>query len=173
MANIQNKLSLVVTCILFSTCCYIFLLQGVVFSELFHTERSHVRNLRVLEYIFRKPLQIHKILKHDDVNLVFPSLGDLLEVHTHFNNAMKSKRKEGPIIGDIGDLLVNMFDGPMGDSFQLSAALFCERQQLALELIKEKRKKDSRFENFLSECEKNNLCRRLPLQGILPTEMQR
>lgn len=162
-------------------------------SELFHTERSHVRNLRVLDYIFRKPLQSHKVLKQDDVNLVFPSLGDLLEVHTHFNNAMKSKRKEGPIVGDIGDLLVNMvvilvmrelkklvptfnlfqFDGPMGDSFQLSAALFCERQQLALEFIKEKRKKDSRFENFLSECEKNNLCRRLPLQGILPTEMQR
>lgn len=75
---------------------------------MFHTERSHVRNLRVLDYIFRKPLQSHKILKQDDVNLVFPSLGELLEVHTHFNNAMKSKRKEGPIVGDIGDLLVNM-----------------------------------------------------------------
>lgn len=61
----------------------------------------------------------------------------------------------------------------MGENFQSLAAAFCERQQLALEFIKERRKKDSRFDSFLSECEKNILCRRLPLQGILPTEMQR
>lgn len=56
---------------------------------------------------------------------------------------------------------------------QKAAASFCERQHLALDFIKERRKKDSRFETILSDCEKNVLCRRLPLQAILPTEMQR
>lgn len=60
-----------------------------------------------------------------------------------------------------------------GEIFQNAAATFCERQQLALEFIKEKRKKDSRFETILCDCEKSNLCRRLPLQGIIPTQMQR
>lgn len=70
-------------------------------------------------------------------------------------------------------LLFLQFDGAVGEIFQNAAATFCERQQLALEFIKEKRKKDSRFETILSDCEKSNLCRRLPLQGIIPTQMQR
>lgn len=44
---------------------------------------------------------------------------------------------------------------------------------MALEFIKERRKKDSRFESVLKDCETNKDCRRLPLQGIMPTEMQR
>ncbi|XP_025837037.1 rho guanine nucleotide exchange factor 12-like [Agrilus planipennis] len=144
-----------------------------VINEIFHTERSHVRNLRVLEHVFCKPLHSSKILKQEDLNLIFANLSELLDLHVQFNAAMKNKRKEESIVGECGDLLLNMFDGTTGENFQRAAATFCERQQLALEFIKERRKKDSRFDNFLCECEKNNLCRRLPLQGILPTEMQR
>lgn len=61
----------------------------------------------------------------------------------------------------------------MGQSFEKAAAAFCERQQLALQFIKDKRKKDQRFEQFLRACETENLCRRLPLQGFIPSEMQR
>lgn len=61
----------------------------------------------------------------------------------------------------------------MGDTFQRAAAAFCERQQLALKFIKDKRRKDSRFEQVLRACETDNLCRRLPLQGFIPSEMQR
>lgn len=61
----------------------------------------------------------------------------------------------------------------MGQNLEKAAATFCERQQLALQFIKDKRKKDSRFEQFLRSCESENLCRRLPLQGFIPSEMQR
>ncbi|XP_031357131.1 rho guanine nucleotide exchange factor 2-like isoform X2 [Photinus pyralis] len=144
-----------------------------VINELFHTERSHVRNLWVLENLFKKPLQLSKLLKNEEINLIFPNLGDLLEIHSQLNTTMKNKRKENPVIKDIGDMLLNMFDGVVGENFQAGAAAFCERQQLALEFIKERRKKESRFDSFLSDHEKHPLCRRLPLQGIIPTEMQR
>lgn len=41
-------------------------------------------------------------------------------------------------------------------------------------MFKEKRsKKDSPLHNFLKEAESNSMCRRLQLQDIIPTEMQR
>ncbi|KAK4873317.1 hypothetical protein RN001_015346 [Aquatica leii] len=144
-----------------------------VINELFHTERSHVRNLWVLENLFKKPLQMSKLLKNEEINLIFPNLCELLELHSQLNSIMRSKRKENPIIKDIGDMMLNMFDGPVGENFQACAAAFCERQQVALEFIKERRKKESRLDSFLSEHERHPLCRRLNLQGIIPTEMQR
>ncbi|KAF5297372.1 hypothetical protein FQR65_LT01302 [Abscondita terminalis] len=124
-----------------------------VINELFHTERSHVRNLWVLENLFKRPLQTSKLLKNEEINLIFPNLCELLELHSQLNNIMK-------------------FDGQVGENFQACAAAFCERQQVALEFIKERRKKESRFDSFLSDT-RAPLCRRLNLQGIIPTEMQR
>lgn len=69
--------------------------------------------------------------------------------------------------------LLLQFDGELGNKFCLAVSRFCEKQQQALELISEKRKRDSKFESVLASCEKNNLCRRLPLQGLIPQEMQR
>lgn len=97
----------------------------------------------------------------------------MLSIHRQFNKEMKRRRKENPLVGNLGDILVNMFGGAMGESLQKAAAVFCERQQQALEFIKEKRKRDSKFEAILVECEKRRECRRLNLQGFVPAEMQR
>lgn len=66
------------------------------------------------------------------------------------------------------------FDGSEGEAFKTAAATFCCRQKVALEMFKEKRsKKDSPLYNFLKEAECDPKCRRLQLQDIMPTEMQR
>lgn len=143
------------------------------FIELFHTERSHLRNLKVLERVFAKPIQELKLLKDDEISLLFPNLSDLISIHTKFNTLMRSKKKDVILVREIGDVLLSMFDGPIGESFQKAAATFCEKQQHALDLIKEKRRKDSKLETYLTEFEKNPVCRRLPLQGFVPSEMQR
>lgn len=142
-------------------------------SELFHTENSHVRNLKVLSDIFYKTIVESQVLKPDEVALIFPNIKEMLHVHTQFNKEMKRRRREDPFVGNLGDMLVNMFGGSIGESLQKAAASFCERQQLALEFIKERRKRDSKFDTVLIECEKKRQCRRLPLQGFIPTEMQR
>nr|CAD7409258.1 unnamed protein product [Timema poppensis] len=96
-----------------------------VINELFHSERSHVRHLKVLDQVFYRPM------------------------------------------------LDNQFDGPAGEEFQRAAATFCARQQIALELLKERRRKDAKLNNFLTDAEGNPLCRRLQLKDIIPTGMQR
>lgn len=75
---------------------------------MFHTEKSHVRNLKVLDIVFMKPLSNKQCLKQEELNLVFPNLNELLELHVKFNNIMKSKRKENPIVRDLGDVLLGM-----------------------------------------------------------------
>jgi len=69
--------------------------------------------------------------------------------------------------------LVFQFDGPAGENFQRAAATFCARQQIALESLKERRRKDAKLNSFLTDAEGNSMCRRLQLKDIIPTAMQR
>jgi len=69
--------------------------------------------------------------------------------------------------------LVFQFDGPAGENFQHAAATFCARQQIALESLKERRRKDAKLNSFLTDAEGNSMCRRLQLKDIIPTAMQR
>ncbi|KAI5741903.1 hypothetical protein M8J77_000951 [Diaphorina citri] len=144
-----------------------------VINELFHTERSHVRGLKVLEQVFYHPMRDPQILPPDLSSLLFANLEEMLDIHSTFNNSMKLKRKESPVVGDVGELLLDMFDGAAGEAFQRAAATFCSRQQIALESLRERRRKDSRLNAFLTEAELNPLCRRLQLKDIIPTGMLR
>lgn len=65
------------------------------------------------------------------------------------------------------------FDGTAGEVFQKAAATFCAKQQIALESLKERRKKDAKLNSFLTEAEGNPICKRLQLKDILPTGMIR
>lgn len=56
---------------------------------------------------------------------------------------------------------------------KLAASVFCARQQTALDLLREKRKRDMRFHAFLTEAESNPVCRRLGIKDMIPTVMQR
>ena len=46
----------------------------VLFPELFHTERTHVRNLKVLVHLFNRPMINLNILQPNDINLLFGEL---------------------------------------------------------------------------------------------------
>ncbi|XP_056631640.1 rho guanine nucleotide exchange factor 12 isoform X2 [Diorhabda sublineata] len=144
-----------------------------VINELFLTENSHVTNLKVLYCIFYKKILESHTLKPDELNLIFANIKEILDLHTEFNKEMRKKRREEPIVREVGTLLANMFGEKYGELLKNAAAKFCERQQMALEFIKKRRERDSKFDAVLAECEKKRQCRRLPFQGILPTQMQR
>ncbi|CAH0546728.1 unnamed protein product [Brassicogethes aeneus] len=145
-----------------------------IINEIFSTEHSHVRSLRVLHKIFYEKLRSSQILKTEELHMIFPNIKELHDVHYEYNKKMKECREETkPLVKEVGDLLLRMFDGADGERLKTSAAKFCEKQHHVLEFITEKRKKDTKFDNLLTDCEKKRHCRRLPLQGILPTEMQR
>uniref|UniRef100_A0A182P9U2 DH domain-containing protein n=1 Tax=Anopheles epiroticus TaxID=199890 RepID=A0A182P9U2_9DIPT len=146
-----------------------------VINEICHTERKHVRTLRLLEGMFMRPLQESGALPHDLLNLLFPhSLIHLKDLHTAFEQKLKQRRSEhGTIIREIGDLLLYMFDGQTGDELKEHAAHFCARQQIALEALKERRKKDEQLQRLLTKAESHKACRRLQLKDLLPTVLQR
>ncbi|NWS18325.1 ARHGB factor, partial [Pachyramphus minor] len=89
------------------------------------------------------------------------------------SESMKKLREEGPIIKEIGDLMLSRFDGPAKEEIQQVAATFCSYQSIALELIKTKQRKETRFQAFMQEAESNPQCRRLQLKDLIISEMQR
>ncbi|XP_039996537.1 rho guanine nucleotide exchange factor 11 isoform X2 [Xiphias gladius] len=143
--------------------------QAVIY-ELFTTEVSHLRTLRVLDKVFFQKMR--SVLNSDELACIFPNLPQVYDLHASLCEAMK-KRKETPIVQDIGDVMLARFEGAAGDEFQEQASQLCSQQSQALELIKNKKRKDPRFAHIIQECEASPHCRRLQLKDLLVSEMQR
>ncbi|XP_034532527.1 rho guanine nucleotide exchange factor 11 isoform X5 [Notolabrus celidotus] len=143
--------------------------QAVIY-ELFTTEASHLRTLRVLDQVFFQKMR--SVLNSDELACIFPNLPQVYELHASLCEAMK-KRRETPIVQDIGDVMLARFEGAAGDEFQEQASQLCSQQTQALELIKNKQRKDPRFAHIIQECEASPHCRRLQLKDLLVSEMQR
>ncbi|XP_070785812.1 rho guanine nucleotide exchange factor 11 [Enoplosus armatus] len=143
--------------------------QAVIY-ELFTTEVSHLRTLRVLDQVFFQKMR--SVLNSDELACIFPNLPQVYELHASLCESMK-KRRETPIVQDIGDVMLARFEGAAGDEFQEQASQLCSQQSQALELIKNKQRKDPRFAHIIQECEASPHCRRLQLKDLLVSEMQR
>ncbi|XP_028987395.1 rho guanine nucleotide exchange factor 11 isoform X3 [Betta splendens] len=143
--------------------------QAVIY-ELFTTEVSHLRTLRVLDQVFFQKMR--SVLNSEELACIFPNLPQVYELHANLCEAMK-KQRETPIVQDIGDVMLARFEGAAGDEFQEQAAQLCSQQSQALELIKNKQRKDPRFSHIIQDCETSPHCRRLQLKDMLVAEMQR
>uniref|UniRef100_A0A3Q2IBK3 Rho guanine nucleotide exchange factor 11 n=1 Tax=Equus caballus TaxID=9796 RepID=A0A3Q2IBK3_HORSE len=144
-----------------------------VINELFVTEASHLRTLRVLDLIFYQRMKKENLMPREELARLFPNLPELIEIHNSWCEAMRKLREEGPIIKEISDLMLARFDGSAREELQQVAAQFCSYQSIALELIKTKQRKESRFQLFMQEAESHPQCRRLQLRDLIISEMQR
>nr|XP_023507155.1 rho guanine nucleotide exchange factor 1 isoform X2 [Equus caballus]XP_023507156.1 rho guanine nucleotide exchange factor 1 isoform X2 [Equus caballus]XP_023507160.1 rho guanine nucleotide exchange factor 1 isoform X2 [Equus caballus] len=145
-----------------------------VISELLVTEAAHVRMLRVLHDLFYQPMVDGGFFPVEELQNIFPSLDELIEVHSLFLDCLMKRRQDsGPVIEEIGDVLLARFDGAEGSWFQKISSRFCSRQSFALEQLKAKQRKEPRFSAFVQEAESRPRCRRLQLKDMIPTEMQR
>ncbi|XP_063001822.1 rho guanine nucleotide exchange factor 11 isoform X2 [Elgaria multicarinata webbii] len=144
-----------------------------VINELFVTEASHLRILRVLDVLFYQRMRKESLLPREQLALLFPNLPELIEIHNSLSESMKKIREEGPVVKEIGDLMLSRFDGAGREEIQEVAADFCAYQSTALELIKTKKRKETRFQLFMQEAESHPQCRRLQLKDLIISEMQR
>uniref|UniRef100_A0A8C4UTS0 Rho guanine nucleotide exchange factor 11 n=1 Tax=Falco tinnunculus TaxID=100819 RepID=A0A8C4UTS0_FALTI len=85
-----------------------------VINELFATEGSHLRILRVLDLLFYQRMKKESLLSREELALLFPNLPDLIEIHNSLSESMKKLREEGPIIKEIGDLMLSRVRGDRG-----------------------------------------------------------
>lgn len=122
-----------------------------------------------------KPLQESNVLPSEHLLLLFPpALLSLKDLHSSFEQKLKLRRIEHEhVVQSMGDLLVLMFEGQSGEKLREYAVQFCARQQIALEALKEKRRKDENLNKILIKAELDKACRRLQLKDLLPTVLQR
>lgn len=144
-----------------------------VINELFHTERAHMRNMKILDQLFNKPMLKTEHISQELVKALFPNLEKIISLHRELNEAMKTRRKESPLISGVGDILLKRFDGEDGEEFKKNCAIFCRNQSSALETLRLKQRKDQRLAQFLMDAESSSMCRRLQLKDLIPAEMQR
>lgn len=52
-----------------------------VHVELFYTERAHMRNLKVMQQLFYQPMRDDPAIPADFVELLFPNIDDMIELH--------------------------------------------------------------------------------------------
>ncbi|XP_036066826.1 rho guanine nucleotide exchange factor 11 [Oryzias melastigma] len=143
--------------------------QAVIY-ELYTTEVSHLRTLWVLDRVFFQKMR--SVLNSEELACIFPNLPKVHEFHANLCEAMK-KRREVPVVQEIGDIMLARFEDAAGQEFQEQASQLCCLQSQAQELIKNKKRKDPRFAQLIQECEASPLCRRLQLKDMLVSEMQR
>ena len=85
------------------------LILPIDFLELFHTERTHVRKLKVLNHLFYKPLQKNELMPKELFNRLFANLPEVLALHVEYNQVMKDRIKtNGFPIGNVSDILNEM-----------------------------------------------------------------
>ena len=78
-------------------------------AELFHTERSHVRKLKVLNHFFYRPLQKNNLMPPELMERLFANLPEVLALHVEYNQMMKERIKSsGFPVGNISDILSDM-----------------------------------------------------------------
>ncbi|XP_060937894.1 rho guanine nucleotide exchange factor 1b isoform X1 [Limanda limanda] len=145
-----------------------------VINELFATEHAHVRMLSVLQMVFSKPLEREELLSSTELATIFPNLDEIIEMHYNFYESLKKLRLDDNfIIKSISTTVLNRFGGTEGEWFQKLTSRFCSHQSWALDQIKSRQKKETRFNSFIQEAESKPQCRRLQLKDIIPIEMQR
>ncbi|XP_056884262.1 rho guanine nucleotide exchange factor 11 isoform X5 [Takifugu flavidus] len=143
--------------------------QAVIY-ELFTTEVSHLRTLKVLDQVFFQKMR--SVLNSEELACIFPNLPQVYELHGSLCEAMR-KRRETLVVQDIGDIMLARFEGQAGEEFQEQASQLCSQHSQAVELIKNKKRKDPRFAQIIQECEASPHCRRLQLKDLLVSEMHR
>ena len=67
-----------------------------------------MRNLKVLQGLFYRPLLDANIMSKELLEQLFPNLEEVLALHNQYNQKMKERAKAGFPVGNIGDMLCEM-----------------------------------------------------------------
>uniref|UniRef100_A0A1I8EMN9 RhoGEF domain-containing protein n=1 Tax=Wuchereria bancrofti TaxID=6293 RepID=A0A1I8EMN9_WUCBA len=121
----------------------------------------------ILYKVFYKPMVLQNIVPPEVIKLFFPNLEELLEVHGNMSRMMRNMVEEwkrdcnlNGLLGDVGLLMEDLFDGENGVKLMEATATFCQHQQHALDILRQrcKKEKDDQLSRFLIEAEISPLC---------------
>jgi len=61
-----------------------------------------------VDELFYRPIRQHHYLPSELTQMLFANLEEMLEIHGRFNSSLKKLRKESPLVGEIGHVLLEM-----------------------------------------------------------------
>ncbi|GBP87961.1 Rho guanine nucleotide exchange factor 12 [Eumeta japonica] len=149
-----------------------------VIHELIVSEGSHVRWLRVLGCVFLRPLERGEhahLLTPDELRALFPNLPQVLERHMRLYTSLKQLRV-GPSaehavrLRPLADVVLQTLGEP---GYAVCVSRFCRGQRMALEALRERRRKNKELHQFLAAREQDPLCGRLQLRDLIACVWQR
>nr|XP_037875661.1 uncharacterized protein LOC101742925 isoform X3 [Bombyx mori] len=146
-----------------------------VIHELIVSEGSHVRWLKVLGGVFLRGLEAQpSLLPPDELRALFPNLPAVRERHQRLYCSLKALRAvpANPLvtIRPLADAILETLGDP---GYAPCLSRFCSGQRLALDVLRERRRKNKELHQFLSSKEQLPLCGRLQLRDLLACVWQR
>eukprot|EP00127_Corallochytrium_limacisporum_P001397 Clim_evm19s55 gene=Clim_evmTU19s55 len=140
--------------------------QEVVF-EIIMTERRYGHDLETLRSTFWDTLARAGVLNESEARFIFGNIEELYRLNQLLIKDLVARQKEAVLVGTICDIFQTKIH-----EFRCYES-FCSQRSEALNLVKEKRERDSRFSQSLKQCEASENCRRLPLEAFLSCPLQR
>ncbi|XP_060088729.1 rho guanine nucleotide exchange factor 18 [Heteronotia binoei] len=146
--------------------------QDVIY-ELMQTEMHHVRTLKIMLKVYLHAMREELQLSHAVLQRLFPSVGELLDLHWAFLSQLKQRRKEALeeegsernyVIRRIGDLLVQQFSGETGERMREKYGVFCSSHSEAVNYYKELMQQSKKFQNLIKKISNSSIVRRLGIQ---------
>ena len=155
---------------------YEMLRQDLIW-ELIYTERTHVRKLKVLLFVFKQPLlklpQIVSKMKVEDQ--LFPKLEEIIELHMSLLTSLLARQQAcgGPDIC-LSDILVEWFTNENATAIKQNHTDFSIHSDEATAIFNTwRRGKDSLKQDFILKAEQDECCKRLGINQLLALVWQR
>ncbi|KAL4707489.1 hypothetical protein ACJJTC_000241, partial [Scirpophaga incertulas] len=143
-----------------------------VIHELIVSEGSHVRWLKVLCRVFLRPLSTSSLLSAEELRALFPNLPQVRDVHVAMHTRLRGLRYKHSVVpmGEVATIVLHTLGDP---SYASCVSKFCGGQRMALESLRERRRKNKELHQFLASREQLPLCGRLQLRDLLACVWQR
>ncbi|CAB1460313.1 unnamed protein product [Pleuronectes platessa] len=142
--------------------------QDVIY-ELMQTEMHHVRNLKILLYVYMHELRQSHLIDEARLEWLFPGVETLLSLHQHFLNCLKVHQSQSQEEGSansyqftqLGDILISQFSDPLGDGMMEGYSVFCSHQKEGISYFKEQLQNNKKLQVLIRKLRQLPLVRRL------------
>ncbi|KAK2146186.1 hypothetical protein LSH36_626g05027 [Paralvinella palmiformis] len=143
--------------------------------ELIQTERSHCHTLKIMQRVFSHGMRHEVNMRQDQIDKIFPCLSELFDIHTTFLHRLMERQslRADRNIEEIGDILLQQFDGEMGERMKVAYGAFCSQHSMAVQLYKDVLKCDKKFQTFIKKCSQSSVCKRLSIPECILLVTQR
>uniref|UniRef100_T1IKF7 DH domain-containing protein n=1 Tax=Strigamia maritima TaxID=126957 RepID=T1IKF7_STRMM len=123
--------------------------------ELIITEKHHCMTLKIMQKVFAQGMLKELQITPEMVDKIFPQLDELIEFHMLFLRKLRERQRQNNTIANIGDLVLQQFQGKYGDQMKSVYGHFCSRHKDAVSLYKDFLKSDRKFQSFIKKINQN------------------